>query len=96
MLDKRNLHIFFKAIISDDQLKFVLTPQKLTCIDMLIRHARKSEYRVKLKTSQERTKRSVRKNSKRSIPETFCSVPKMFRSVMKAFHFVQLNRSAFP
>ena len=61
-----------------------------------IRHARKSEYRGKLKTRPKRTKRSVPKNAKRSVPETFRSVPKTFRfvpkafrSVLEAFRFVQ-------
>ena len=61
-----------------------------------IRHARKSEYRGKLKTGPKRTKRSVPKNAKRSVPETFRSVPKTFRfvpkafrSVLEAFRFVQ-------
>ena len=61
-----------------------------------IRHARKSEYRGKLKTRPKRTKRSVPKNAKRSVleafrfvPKTFRSVPKAFRSVLEAFRFVQ-------
>ena len=53
-----------------------------------IRHARKSEYRGKLKTRPKRTKRSVPQNPKRSVPETFRSVPKTFRSVPKAFRSV--------
>ena len=68
-----------------------------------IRHARKSEYRGKLKTRPKRTKRSVPRNAKRSVPETFrfvpetfrsvpeafLSVPEAFRSVLEAFRFVQ-------
>ena len=54
-----------------------------------IRHARKSEYRGKLKTRPKRTKRSVPKNAKRSVPETFRNIPKAFRAVLEAFRFVQ-------
>ena len=52
------------------------------------RHARKSEYRGKLKTRPKRTKRSVPETF-RSVPKTFRSVPKAFRSVLEAFRFVQ-------
>ena len=57
-----------------------------------IRHARKLEYRGKLKTKSKRTKRSVPKMQDvpfRTVPETFRSVPKTFRSVLEAFRFVQ-------
>ena len=50
-----------------------------------IPHARKSQYRWKMKT---RPKRSVPKNAKRSVPQTFRFVPKMFRSIPKAFRSV--------
>ena len=67
----------------------------------LIRHARKSEYRGKLKTRPKRIKRSVPKNAKRSVPETFRSFPKSFRfipkafcSVLEAFRFVQTVQGA--
>ena len=56
-----------------------------------IRHARKTEYRGKLKTRPKRTKRSVPKMQGvpfRTVPETFRSVPKTFRSVLKTFRFV--------